>query len=211
MWNLNSCKASKRFGCLIAVALLAGHSNIALGASNVIEEVVVTATKRSQSISEVAGSISAITANAIEDRSITNIEDIQGMVPNLNFRDQHGSRLITIRGIGGNIETGVVETGVAAHLDGVYLPRADVLAVDFNDLERVEVLRGPQGTLYGKNATGGTVNLISKAPTEEFEGRISIGGGSFGTQRASAMISGAIGNHVAGRFSAFYTDDDGIC
>ncbi|MYH14216.1 MAG: TonB-dependent receptor [Gammaproteobacteria bacterium] len=210
MWNLNSCKANKRFGYFIAVALLAGHSNIALGASNVIEEVVVTATKRSQSISEVAGSISAITADAIEDRSITNIEDVQGMVPNLNFRDQHGSRLITIRGIGGNIETGVVETGVAAHLDGVYLPRADILAVDFNDLERVEVLRGPQGTLYGKNATGGTVNLISKAPTEEFEGRISIGGGSFGAQRASAMISGAIGDRVAGRFSAFYADDDGF-
>ena len=175
----------------------------------VIEEIVVTATKRAQTVSEVAGSISAISADAIEQRSINNIEDIQGMVPNLNFRDHLGSRLISIRGIGGNIETGVVEPGVAAHLDGVYLPRGDILAVDFNDLERVEVLRGPQGTLYGKNATGGTVNFVSKAPRDEFEGRITAGAGSFEGWRTSAVLSGPLSDGVAARVSAFYSDDLG--
>ena len=197
-------KSLKQLATTVAIA-----SIVPAHAADVMEEVMVTATKRSQSIMDVAGSITALGEAAIEDRSISNIEDLQGMVPNLNFRDQHGSRLITIRGIGGNIETGVVETGVAAHLDGVYLPRADVLAVDFNDLERVEVLRGPQGTLYGKNATGGAVNLISKKPTQEFEGRISAGSGNYGAQRASVMLSGPISDSVAGRFSAFYSDDDG--
>ena len=175
-----------------------------------IEEIVVTATKRAESIMDVAGSISALDATAIEDRSITNIEDAQGMIPNLMFRDLHGVRLIAIRGIGGNIESGVVEPGVAAHVDGVYLARGDMLAVDSHDLERIEVLRGPQGTLYGKNATGGAINFISKAPTEEFEARISVGAGSFDGRSYSAMVSGGISDNVRARVSAFYSDDDGF-
>lgn len=199
--------------CILGVlGLLACWSMPSAGvaAEQVIEDILVTATKRSEAISDIAGSISALGADAIEGRGINNIEDIQGMVPNLNFRDHLGSRLIAIRGIGGNIETGVVEPGVAVHLDGVYLPRGDILAVDFNDLERVEVLRGPQGTLYGKNATGGTVNFISKAPTDAFAGRVSMGGGSFGEWRASAMMSGPVGEGVGGRLSAFYSESDGF-
>ena len=175
-----------------------------------IEEIVVTATKRSESIMDVAGSISAVGAAAIEDRSIKNIEDIQGMIPNMLFRDLHGVRLIAIRGIGGNIESGIVEPGIAAHIDGVYLARGDMLAIHSHDLEQIEVLRGPQGTLYGKNATGGAINFISKAPTDEPEARITVGAGSFGGERYSAMASGPLSDSVRARVSAFYSDDDGF-
>lgn len=187
----------------------AWSASAAIAQDMMLEEVIVTAMKRSESIMDVAGSISAVDRQAIEDRSIANVEDLQGMVPNLNFRDLGGYRMISIRGIGGNIETGNVEPGVASHLDGVYLARGDMLSVDFNDLERVEVLRGPQGTLYGKNATGGTINFISKAPTEEFEGKISVGGGNYGNQRLFGVVSGPLTDTVRGRASAFYDENDG--
>ena len=195
-----------KFNLLLGSAFSA---TTAFAQSPMLEEVIVTAAKRAESIMDVAGSITALGSQAIDDRSITNVEDLQGMVPNLNFRDLGGYRLISIRGIGGNIETGNVEPGVASHLDGVYLARGDMLSVDFNDLERVEVLRGPQGTLYGKNATGGAINFISKSPTEEFEGKLTVGGGNYGTQRAFGMVSGPLTDGVRGRASAFYDESDG--
>ncbi len=137
--------------CIGAIAISGFGATTAAGAATdgVIEEIVVTATKRAQS-SELPGSITALGQEDLEIRSIRSTEDLQGAIPNLNYREFLGTPLTTIRGIGGNIDSGAVEPGVAVYLDGMYLPRPDMLALEYPDLERAEVLRGPQGTLYGK-------------------------------------------------------------
>jgi len=198
-------------GRVIIGACMIGVSGFGVeaAAAEAIEEIVVTAQKREQGLLDVASAITALGAEQLYERSVRNIEDIQGMVPNLVYRDHLGSSLVTIRGIGGNIDTGVVEPGVAVYVDGVYLARSDMLALDFNDLDRIEVLRGPQGTLYGKNATGGAVNFVTAAPEAAPSGQLSLGGGSFDGVRGAARLSGPITDAIAGRISAFYEDDDG--
>lgn len=196
-------------GRWIGAVLGCGVLGAGPAAGQVIEEIVVTAAKREQRLLEVGGAVTALSQEQIDDRSVRRLEDVQGMVPNLVFRDHLGASLITIRGIGGNIETGVVEPGVAVYVDGVYLPRSDMLALDFNDLARIEVNRGPQGTLYGKNATGGTVTFVSADPEPEAAGSVTVGGGSFDGARAAVSLTGPLSEVVAGRLAAFYEEGDG--
>lgn len=194
---------------LSAIGLLVYANVSAQTSSEVLEEIVVTANKRQQSLLDLGGSITALDSAAIEDRSITSVADLHGVVPNVLFRDFLSSVMINIRGIGTGIDTGIVEPGVAVHMDGVYLARGDMLVMDMNDIERIEVLRGPQGTLYGKNATGGVVNFIPKSPSEEFEGKASVGFGSYEKVKGSLVLSGPLTDSVRGRLSAFWEDSDG--
>lgn len=183
---------------------------ILTSAQGVIEEVIVTAQKRAQSLQDVAGSISAFGASQIEKRGITEVEDLFQAVPGLNYSEQSGSTLITIRGIGLSIETGAGEPGVATHVDGVYQPRSSMDSMGNAELERVEVLRGPQGTLYGRNSTGGVVNFITKKPTESFEGSVKVGYGSWNKKSVGGYVSGPlVGEVLLGRLSASHSKHDG--
>ena len=174
-----------------------------------IEEIVVTATKRSQSLQDVAGSISALDDIQIKLRGIANAEDLIQQVPGMFYRRIAGSHFTYIRGVGVSVAAGYGDPSVATHVDGVYLSRMSMGSLHMIDLERVEVLRGPQGTLYGRNSTGGVINFISKKPTEEFEGSFSIGGGSWDRVMADGYISGPITDKLLGRLSATYSDHDG--
>lgn len=191
---------------------LFGFSHFALAQEdNVIEEIVVTAQKRTESLQDVAGSISALGKNQIDMRGVTDIEDIYQSIPGLNYMYESGANLITIRGIGLFVDSGYNEPGVASHIDGIYQARATLPGVQTIDLERVEVLRGPQGTLYGRNATGGVVNFITAKPTEEFEGSFNVGFGDWDKVTASGYISGPIvQNKLLGRVSVSYSDHDGF-
>ena len=174
-----------------------------------LEEIVVTAERRSDTIQEVPMSISATTGDELEQQSIYDTEALATTIPGLIIqRDVIGKAVI--RGIGTENFTVGGDPGVSVYVDGVYMARSSTAIFDFFDVERVEVLRGPQGNLYGRNATGGVINVISRAPTGEFEGRTRLNIGDHGFARVEGAISGGLGNGVRGRLAGMYVDRDGF-
>lgn len=139
--------------------------------------VIITSERREQSLQDAPLAVTALTAETLETQQIASIEDIQLVVPNLTFGSLTNFTQISLRGVGLDVTTLAGETSVATFQDGVYLGQTFVQNVPSFDLERVEVLRGPQGTLYGRNATGGAINFISRDPSEvpEFNAGLTIG------------------------------------
>jgi iron complex outermembrane receptor protein len=174
-----------------------------------VEEIIVTATKRQETVQEIPASIAAVTAEALADRGLASVQDISKSVPNLNWGEHAGTNLITIRGVGSTVDSGITEPTVAMYVDGVFLPRSTMSTIRAVDLSRVEVLRGPQGTLYGRNATGGAINFISKEPSKEFEGGVNLSAGSRSGYGVSAYASGPINDIVSYRVSAGREKQDG--
>lgn len=174
-----------------------------------VSEIIVTAERRSDTIQEVPLSISAVTGDALAKSSIYDTEALASTVPGLVLqRDVVGKAVI--RGIGTENFTVGGDPGVATYVDGAYMARSSTAIFDFFDVERVEVLRGPQGTLYGRNATGGVINVISKAPTDYFEARGSFTYGNYGMMRGEAAISGPISEGVRFRVAGLYSKRDGF-
>ncbi|MBL4801943.1 MAG: TonB-dependent receptor [Emcibacter sp.] len=157
-----------------------------------IDEIIVTVQKRAQSLSDVSASISAMTSSDIEQQQITNVGDLGSSIPNVSIGDTLGIAQITIRGLGLDSFYVGGEPSVAMHVDGAVISRGEAQLGSFFDLERVEILRGPSGTLYGRNATGGTVNLISKKPTEEWEGYVRATYGNYNTIEFNSAVGGPI-------------------
>ena len=154
-----------------------------------LEEVVVTATKRAQSISQIPASISAVSADDMEAKGQRDLSDLGGTVPGLQVAPDNTDISITIRGVGHALYSPAAENSVALHLDGVYLSRPADAQMAFFDVDRVEVLRGPQGTLYGRNATGGAINIVSNAPTQDFSGETTVGVGNYGRTDVEAVVN----------------------
>jgi len=148
------------------------------------EQIVVTARKREESLQSIPLSITAFRETAIEARSMHDISNIGDFTPNLDFsltgtEGAPSEATVYIRGVG-QIDSAIfADPGVGIYVDGVYLARAQGAVVDLLDLERIEVLRGPQGTLFGKNTIGGAINLISKKPHEEFSGSVDLTAGDY--------------------------------
>ena len=155
-------------------------------------DIIVTATKREQNLREIPAAISALGSGSLQQKAVFNLVDLNATVPGLQIANNNTDIAITIRGVGHQLFSPSAENSVALHLDGVYLSRPSAAQAAFFDVDRVEVLRGPQGTLYGRNATGGAVNVISKGPTSEVEGFASIGIANY--QRID--IEGAIGGPI---------------
>lgn len=176
----------------------------------VVEEIVVTATKRESSIQDIPASVSQVSGSDLEARGIADIENLSAQIPSLQFGKLGDTAFITIRGIGTTVDSGVAEPAVASYVDGVFLPRATMSTLRQVDLDRVEVLRGPQGTLYGRNATGGSIGFVSRAPSEEFEAGIRIGGESRDGLSFSGYASGAISDEVLYRVSVGRETQDGF-
>lgn len=180
------------------------------GAPTVGEDIIVTAQKSEQSLQDVPISISVVSGSQLQERAILSVADLTRAVPGVNFQETNGATQITIRGVGLQVQTGLAEPNIALHIDGVFQPASTQVDVPIFDIERVEVLRGPQGTLYGRNATGGAINFITRKPTSEFEAELSLGTGSFNAIRANGFVSGPIaGDTLMGRISAYYAQDDG--
>jgi iron complex outermembrane receptor protein len=174
-----------------------------------VEEITVTAERRRTSLQKTPIAVSAFTAKALEDRSIKDVQDLAQTAPGLNFNKVSNFVQLSIRGISlEQINLGG-EPGVALHQDGVYLARPFVADALFSDLERVEVLRGPQGTLYGRNATGGSVNLISNEPTDEASARLGLTVGNYSRIRVDAMANGRLAEGVDARASFVFDKRDG--
>ncbi len=158
------------FGIRIAAlsAILLAPSLLTAASAEPIETVVVTAEKRSETVQNIPAGISALSGEDLKARGIDTVNALQFAVPSLHTGTLTGSTGLTIRGVGATTVGTSGTAGVAVNVDGVYQPQTSTVDLAQMDLERVEVLRGPQGTLYGRNATGGAVNFITKAPGDAF-------------------------------------------
>jgi len=182
-------------------------------ASGAIEEIVVTAQKRAQNVQDVPVAISAFSAEMLETRGISNPQDLQEAVPNLSIGEQTnlgGTAKVTLRGVGSENYGPGGDPGVPLHINGHYTQSTAYVFRDMIDVQRVEVQRGPQGTLYGRNAIGGNVNLITRRPTKEFEGSAAIEVGNYNRRMVQAIVSGPFTDSIRGRFVVARAVRDGF-
>ena len=176
-------------------------------------EIIVTAQKREQSIQDVPVAVSVISGDTLERQGGVNIENAQYLVPSLNFR-KSGSALnqsLYLRGVGTTTFSIGGEPSVGTVLDGVVLARSGEAFSDLVDIERIEVLRGPQGTLFGKNASAGVINIVSRRPSDTF-GAYAEGGFFFGhgqEYRVRGGIDAPLSEKIGSRFTGFYSKWDG--
>ena len=208
-------KSIKRKCCSMAkLSLVAGVSLAAVpGVSFAeIEEIVVTAQKREQNIQDVPISITAISGAQLEERGITDVFDLQQSAPGLTVQQNQNATTsnFSIRGVGTSGSNFGLESSVGLYVDGVYRARQSSMINEMVDMDRVEVLRGPQGTLFGRNSPSGAVLMHTKAPEHEFGGYISADIGNFDLRSINGAIGGTLVDDVfAYRFTGFSTDRDG--
>ena len=165
-------------------------------------EVVVTVDRRTKNLQDYSGVASAFSEKKLAAVGITNVRDLSTQVPGLKIANQEGSTEIFIRGVGSDNNTELGDPAVALHVDGVYIPRPRGLGTAFFDVERVEVSSGPQGTLRGRNALGGTVNIVTGQPKlGEFEAKAEATFGNYALRRYEGMVNIPIGEAVAFRFA----------
>ncbi len=178
--------------------------------ADTVQDIVVTATRSAVSLSKIAASVSAISADQIGAGGIKDIGSLALAIPNLSVGDQFGVNRTFIRGIGlTSIDLGA-DGAVAFLQDGVLIARPAAQLTGFYDVERVEVLRGPQGTLYGRGATAGAINLITKKPTEELSGYARASYGNYNAVVLEGGVGGAlVGDKVLARVSGKYDRRDG--
>ncbi|HJP40010.1 MAG TPA: TonB-dependent receptor [Gammaproteobacteria bacterium] len=180
-----------------------------------LEEIVVTARKRVESLQDIPLSITAYNAEQIEALSASDLSSLGSFTPNLNLTfsqgNSGGSNLgATIRGVGQFDFLISTDPGVGVYLDGIYLGRTTGAVLDLLDIERIEVLRGPQGTIFGKNTIGGAINVVSKSPSDEFEGQAKLTFGRYDRIDGQLSVSGPIiEEKLAGRFSIASNNRDG--
>lgn len=169
-----------------------------------IEEVVVTAERREETAQRTPLAITALSADQLEKQGVRTVTDLTTVVPGVQIGSVGGSVEIAVRGIGSTNNTEVGDPAVAFNVDGVYMARPRSAAGLFFDLDRTEVLRGPQGTLYGRNATAGSLNVITKKPTSEYEANAQLELGNYSLIRASGAVNLPVSDKVAVR-AAFQT------
>lgn len=158
-----------------------------------ISDIVVTATRTGETqLQRTPVAMSVLSGEALSTRNAVNVKDLVTLTPNMSVGQTTANAQIYIRGIGSNNVFTGSDPSVTVQSDGVYIARAYSQFSDFVDIERIEVLRGPQGTLYGRNSIGGTINLISKKPSDEFRGKAQMTVGNYGLFQGQAYVSGAI-------------------
>ncbi|MEO1246349.1 MAG: TonB-dependent receptor [Pseudomonadota bacterium] len=180
-------------------------------ADDTIEEIIVSADLRERSLGDVAASVTVLDAAAIERLSVQHFEELTAVIPNLNWSgDGHRARYFQIRGVG-ELEQyqGAPNPSVGLLIDDIDFSGIGTVATLF-DLERIEVLRGPQGTRYGANAIGGLIYLQSAAPTRALSGRVQLAAGDDDARTLGAAVGGAVGERAAVRVSAQHHESDGF-
>lgn len=174
-----------------------------------LDEIVVTAQRRAENLQSTPLAISAVSGETLQQRQVTNVLALDKLVPNLTIGTTLGNARISIRGISfDSINTGA-EARVAYHLDGVYISRPPAQLAAFFDVDRIEVLRGPQGTLYGRNATAGAVNVITGAPEDTLGGSLRLTAGTYDLFRAEGAFTMPLSDTVSIRIAGQSTDRGG--
>ena len=177
-----------------------------------IEEVVVTALKRAANLQDVAASITALSADQLTTLGFGSPTDLASQVPNLQATSVMGGStpIFSLRGVSMNDYSMNQSSPIASYVDEVYKGNVALFGVQMFDLERVEVLRGPQGTLYGKNTTGGAINFVTKKADFRNEGFLTLGAGNYDRVTAEGAIGGAlVDDRLAGRLAFTYSSADG--
>jgi len=208
---MDTCKPrpSSRIAITILTPLICFALSMPVSAQ--IEEITVTATKREENVQDVAVAVSVLSSDVIENAHAVGMEGLATLVPSVSFRKGNTTRNSTvfIRGVGTISFSTAAEPSVSTVVDGVVLGRSGQAFGDLYDLERVEVLRGPQGTLFGKNASAGVVNMTTRKPTEEFEGYIDLSYFEGNETRVKGRVSGPMGDKARGSLTVFKGDFDG--
>jgi iron complex outermembrane receptor protein len=170
--------------------------------------VVVTAQKRSENLQKVPLAVSVVSADLLKQNAITNAGDLDQLVPSLTFKKgtANVNSTLSIRGIGTQSFSSGAEPSVSTVVDGVVFGRSGMAFQEFTDLDHIEVLEGPQGTLFGKNASAGAINIVTKAPSHVFGGDVSFGDYEGGDYRADANITGPITDRIRFALSGLYDD-----
>jgi len=200
----------KRFaiGLGTAAALSCAASALAQEAASLppppgIEEIVVTAQKREQRLLDVGLNVSSLSGETLSNQRIEQIRDIAGVVPNVDIKEQVPGAIpvVTIRGVGLDDFSTTNSPAAGIYVDEVPLSSLALMSFDFYDLERLEVLKGPQGTLYGRNSTAGAINVLSAKPKDEFEAYVKAGVGDYETYDLEAMVNPVVSSWLKLRFS----------
>ena len=195
------------FAMLSATSAFAQDASDAGDMNN--DDIIVTAQKRSQSVQDVSAAVSAVSGDDLSNAGINDLQDIQQLVPTVTFGNDFNQAKVFIRGVGANTSTTGSSTGVALHVDGAYVARAEAQLTSLFDLERVEVLRGPQGSLYGRNAVGGSINLITRKPTADLSADVRLSYGNYNAVAAEAGVGGPLTDWLRFRIAAKVDSRDG--
>lgn len=179
-------------------------------ADTALGKVTVTARRREEDSQKVPTPITVLGGETLESQRIYKVQDLQQVLPSVNVAFIHARQSsIAVRGIGNNPASDGLEGSAGVYLDNVYLGRPGMAVFDLLDIEQLELLRGPQGTLFGKNTTAGVLNISTRAPTFTPERSVEVSGGQDGYFQGKGTVSGALTDTLAGRVSAYRTRDDG--
>ena len=206
--SVRGMKLSSAAVAALAVFVLpqvAKAQTAAKGGGTGVEEIVVTAEKRKTQLQKTPSAISALSATKLESQGIVSTEQLQFNVPAMTFGQQSGYSFIALRGIGSDVTTTAAEPSVASYTDGIYMGSITQIMPEF-DLQRIEVLRGPQGTLYGRNATGGVINYVTKPPSFENEVNLAVLLGSYQRGYVEGGVSGPIIDDVLAYRTSFHVE-----
>jgi iron complex outermembrane receptor protein len=197
----------------VTIASLLAADISAQDSQPVFEEVLVTAEKRSESLQDLSQAITVLTGEDLDTRQVTSFVDLSAIAPGVNIAKNEGFKtVITIRGVGNEAnQNAIANPSVSYHLDGIYVASPFALQTDFLDLERIEVLRGPQGTLFGQNSTGGAINVITTAPSMDSSfGKADLTLGDYGLVKARAAYNLPLSDTLALRASVISNKRDGF-
>lgn len=203
----------KKGTCLAVVtaSALTGWSFPVAANTLALEEIVVTAQRREESLQDVPIAITAATKEQMENAGVTSFKDIGMLSPGVSVGDSNNYIFPFVRGIGSFIQSGSTNSSVAIYMDGVYMPRLTSAALELDNVQSVEILKGPQATLYGRNATGGTIKIqtLTALPGDELEGKVSATLGDYNEKRGSFYVGSGLSDTFAGNISGYYAERDG--
>ena len=199
-----------KFKTILLTAVLPTMNVAAQDQNITIEEILVTAERRESNLQDVPIAMNAFSGNALEEFQVSDIGDLQSLVPNLSVHVGDANNAVAyIRGVGQVDSIAFFEPGVGIYLDDIYLGRAQGAFLSVIDVERIEVLRGPQGSLYGRNTVGGAIKYVSASPTQELSGNAILTMGDYGRVDAKATLSGPLSESLSGRLTVAKLGRDG--
>ncbi len=214
-WRTAATRAASASVLALALAGALGNEAMAqtaadpgAAAATGIQEVIVTASRREESAQKAALALAVVGGAQIESQGISQPENLNKLVPGLKMTNGNVTS-IYIRGVGENSTNPNTQSAVAFSVDGVYVGRTTAVSGNFFDVQRIEVLKGPQGTLYGRNASGGAINLITNKPTPDFGGSLSLEGGDYNLRRAQGFLNAPISDTLALRAAFYVSKRDG--